>query len=256
MEARELGLDLEFGAGAELNVVVASAGVEGGISAAITADWNDVLEDGKFYVDEVGQRLSEGFECIFDLSGALNAFLRAFVKIGFDTPFGFVTLFKDSLNLVNVTLLDFSTSCPPLPIPQPGTLNGTTVAMNIGPDAHLRQPGATDIAEIVEVFGERDVDPNQNIQLPAGVMDADGDGDIDSDDVEAFVMGGGTLPAAIDLNADNKIDTDEARLIEDFNANGTIGTTLGDKQSVLLDWLRPVAAVPEQCDRDHWQRRQ
>ncbi len=85
-EARELGLDLEFGAGAELNVVVASAGVEGGINAAITADWHDVLKDGKFYIDELAQRLQQGIECIFELSGQLIAFLRAFVKIGFDTP--------------------------------------------------------------------------------------------------------------------------------------------------------------------------
>ena len=154
-EARELGLDLEFGAGAELNVVVASAGVEGGIHAAITADWNDVLKDGKFYIDEVGQRLAQGLECIFELSGSLDAFLRAFVKIGFDTPFGFVTLFSESLDLVNVTLVDFSLACPPLPIPQPGSLSGNTVLLNIGDRAGHRQPGAADVAEIVEVFGER-----------------------------------------------------------------------------------------------------
>jgi len=239
-EARELGLDMEFGAGAELNIVVASAGVEGGIHAAITADWNDVLKDGKFYVDELVQRLSQGLECIFELSGKLDAFLRAYVKIGFDTPFGFVTLFKKSLNLVNVTLLDFSVSCPPLPIPQPGSgadaddATDSNVLLNIGPRAGSRQPGATDVAEIVEVFGERDHTPGKNIQFPAAITDSDGDGDIDSDDVTAFIDGGGSLPADIDVNADDMIDTDEARLFEDFNANGTIGTTDDDKQSILL----------------------
>ncbi|MCP9780196.1 MULTISPECIES: DUF4347 domain-containing protein [Cyanobium] len=240
-EARELGLDLEFGAGAELNVVVASAGVEGGISASITADWHDVNEDGKFYIDELGQRLEQGIECIFELSGKLEAFLRAFVKLGFDTPFGFVTLFEESLDLLNVTLLDFSVSCPPLPIPQPGRwedpLTQATIILNIGPEAGQRQPGATDIAETVEVFGERltDDDPDTDLRaLDAGIIDSDGDGDIDSDDVGAWVAGGNTLDVLIDLNSDNKIDTDEARLLEDFNRNGTICTTEEDKRSVLL----------------------
>lgn len=241
-EARELGLDLEFGAGAELNVVVASAGVEGGIHAAITADWHDVLEDGKFYIDELASRLSQGIECIFELSGQLTAFLRAFVKIGFDTPFGFVTLFEDSLDLLNVTLLDFSASCPPLPIPQPGRWTSGShtgeITLNIGPEASHRQPGATDVAETVEVFGERDTDGTATvISFPtATIVDSDGDGDIDSDDVAAWINADPShhLSPTIDLNGDDKIDTDEARLIEDFNGNGSIGSNTADKQSVML----------------------
>ena len=81
----ELGFTMQFTAGAELNLSLfgigsVRAGVEGGIRADITADWNDPNDDGKFYLDEVLMQASRGPECIFDLDGALTAFLRAYVK--------------------------------------------------------------------------------------------------------------------------------------------------------------------------------
>jgi len=82
----------------------------------------------------------------------------------------------------------------------------------------------------------RDGNGSNVISFPAGITDSDGDGDIDSDDVDAWVAADAShqLPASIDLNGDNKIDTDEARLLEDFNGNGTVGTSDSDKHSILL----------------------
>ncbi|OLC13094.1 MAG: hypothetical protein AUH29_14540, partial [Candidatus Rokubacteria bacterium 13_1_40CM_69_27] len=179
-EVPEVGLSLEFKAAAELNVAVAEAGVEGGIRAEITADWHDDDHDGKVYLDELLANLLRGAKCIFDLEGALTAFLDAFVKVGFDTPFGFVTLFEDSFNLLKVTLLDFTVSCPPLPPPQPATLVGDTLFLNIGPRASLRQPGATDGAETVSIRGEADFDNNGVLTQ---TMDKNGDGKISADEL-------------------------------------------------------------------------
>ena len=182
----EFGISARASAGAELKLVVASAGVQGGIELKIGANWNDVLDDGHFFIDELGQRLQQGIQCIFDLEGALDAFFEAFLKLGLDTPFGFITLFSETFELVRVTLLEFSLGCPPLPIPQPGLLDGGDIRLNIGPHAGDRQAGAADEDEIVEVFGERDLgNDGPFISFPSGIDDADDDGDIDSEDVAA-----------------------------------------------------------------------
>ncbi|WP_413172043.1 DUF4347 domain-containing protein [Anabaena azotica] len=153
VDVPELGLIAEFSAGAELNIVVASAGVRGGIRAGVFADWNDPNGDGKLYFDELIDNAQRGLECIFDLEGSLKAFLEAYVKIGFDTPFGFVTLFKKSFSLASVTLLDFSHSCPPLPPPVLGHVDGSgKLTLYTGSNAGKRQPGySTDGDETLQV---------------------------------------------------------------------------------------------------------
>jgi Ca2+-binding RTX toxin-like protein len=150
-EMPELGLNATIGAGAELNVVIAKAGVEGGVSADLGADWNDLDDDGKVYFDELGIQLGRGLKCVFDLSGQLSAFLNFYASLGLSTPFGDITLWDKTINLLNITLFDFSYTCPPLPPPilahvSDGTdgFAPNTLVGHIGPFASLRQPGATD----------------------------------------------------------------------------------------------------------------
>lgn len=164
----EAGLNATFKAGAELNIAVASAGVEGGITAEINADWNDPDRNGKVYIDEIIKNAQQGLECIFDLEGALKAFLNAYVKIGFDTFFGFVTLFDESFNLATVTLLDFSHTCAPLPPPKLAHVEADgNLILHIGTNAGLRQPGySTDGDETISVR-----------QLSDGVMEVKGFGE-------------------------------------------------------------------------------
>ncbi len=157
-ESPELGLTIEFGAGAELSVIIAKAGVEGGVTANLTADWNDVDEDGKLYLDELVAQWNRGPECLFDFGGSLDAFLRFYVEVGLDTWFGFITLWEKTINLVDVTIFDFSYTCPPLPPPvlahisdgSDGYGSGTLV-VHVGEHAALRQPGATDEDDKVEL---------------------------------------------------------------------------------------------------------
>ncbi|RLQ23593.1 LEPR-XLL domain-containing protein [Seongchinamella sediminis] len=192
----ELGLGVEASAGAELNVVVASAGVNGGVRAEIGANWNDPDSDGKVYLDELARNFARGVECVFDLEGALSAFFDAFVKIGFDTPFGFVTIFSETLNLLDVTLLDFSASCPPLPPPLPGTLDGDDILLNIGDRAGDRQPGATDGEEEIFVLSE---------------MDRDGDG---------------VLTTLKDINGNGVIERTELEGVEDLDGDGELSSNV------------------------------
>src|SRR5262249_31901064 len=124
----ELGLSMEFTAGAELNVAFARAGVEGGISADITADWHDPNNDGKYYLDEVIANARKGPECIFDLSGSLSAFLRAYLKVEIDAGLFSITLIDTDFTIVDVTLFDFSHTCQPLPPPVPAHVSDGTGA--------------------------------------------------------------------------------------------------------------------------------
>src|SRR6185436_14751395 len=200
----ELGLSATIGAGAELNVVIAKAGVEGGITANLGADWNDIDDDGKVYFDELGIQLGRGLKCIFDLTGSLEAFLNFYAALGLSTPFGDITLWEKTINLVNITLFDFTCTCPPLPPPvlahvsdgSDGFTAGTLVG-HIGPYASLRQAGATDGKDkltitqaidegtglpipgsyLVEGFGEH--------QVYGGVSRIYIDGGADKDDIRA-----------------------------------------------------------------------
>lgn len=190
----ELGLAIEASAGAKLSVVVASAGVNGGVRAEIGANWHDNDNDGNVYLDELALNFSRGIECVFDLEGALNAFFDAFVKIGLDTPFGFITLFEEVLNLLEVTILDFSLSCPPLPPPVPATLDSDMILLNIGDRAGERQPGATDGDETILVVSE---------------FDRNGDG---------------IFAPLIDINENGVIEETELLAAEDLDGNGMINS--------------------------------
>ncbi|HKY31809.1 MAG TPA: LEPR-XLL domain-containing protein [Candidatus Polarisedimenticolia bacterium] len=187
----ELGVFMEFTAGAELNIAFARAGVEGGVRAEINANWNDPNEDGKFYIDEVFLQASRGPECIFDLEGALTAFLRAYLKIEIPLGFTSITIVDVDFTILDVTLFDFSLSCPPLPPPIPAhlsnggsgsgdpdtwngdtttlpggttltkdatTLESGTLIIHAGSFSDLRQPGANDIADDIKIRGEGEFD--------------------------------------------------------------------------------------------------
>ena len=145
---QELTLSATIGAGAELNVAVAKAGVEGGLKGVLGADLKDPNNDGKVYLDEFAYNLANGVECVFDYEGALKVFLEAYIKVGVDTPFGFVTLFKDRFKLAEATILDWSlVSCPPVDPElavsstvdgkQTLTLNMGALAVNVLPDGSI-----------------------------------------------------------------------------------------------------------------------
>jgi Ca2+-binding RTX toxin-like protein len=146
----ELSLSATIGAGAKLDVVVAKAGVEGGLKGTLAADLADPDNNGKVYVDELVDQLSNGVECVFDLSGSLEVFLSAYIKVGIDTPFGFVTLYKDRFKLAEATILDWSAHlCEPT-VPDVASASGSTLTLHMGSDASKVIPGKTEDGD--EVF--------------------------------------------------------------------------------------------------------
>src|SRR5262249_17871448 len=107
----EVTLHAEITAAAELNVVVASAGVGGGIFATINFDLHDPNHDGKLRGGELLDDFWVGMECLFDIEGEMTAKLFAYLKIGLDTPLGFITIFSTEITIADVVIFRFSYNC-------------------------------------------------------------------------------------------------------------------------------------------------
>ncbi|MEP0919876.1 DUF4347 domain-containing protein [Leptolyngbya sp. DQ-M1] len=182
----EVSLYATFTAGASLSVVVAEAGIEGGIKANIGANWNDPNNDGKVYIDEL---LSTPLPCVFDLSGSLDAFLRAYGRIGIDTfLFGFVTLFETDITIIDVTLFDFNLSCEERAKPPVlAAVENGVMKLNMGSRASLRGEGQTDGDENFTLkqleAGKIEVTYAGYTQVYSNVTSIEGDGGQGSDTI-------------------------------------------------------------------------
>jgi Ca2+-binding RTX toxin-like protein len=142
----------EIFAGAELNLGIASAGVEGGIILTINFDLYDPDRDGKVRINElVGNFLYE-FRygspalaplAIFDVFGDIALQLRAFIEILF---------FEASFEITPpITLVEFSIEFDREPILATERGDGSLL-LNIGPNSMARLNGDTrDIAEEIYV---------------------------------------------------------------------------------------------------------
>jgi Ca2+-binding RTX toxin-like protein len=167
----EVSLTGSIYAAAAVNVFVAEAGVGGGVFANVDFNLEDSKDnDGKIRLDQLSKEFAQGPLCIFDISGQMTASLNAYVKVGFDTPFGFVSVYSDSYDIASTTLLNFVHDCSDnitkladdgVNPAADGTLN-----LNIGPRAGMRG-GAdpTDGNEIISVT-----------QVADGVVDVTGFG--------------------------------------------------------------------------------
>jgi Ca2+-binding RTX toxin-like protein len=182
-----IGMEVEFGAGAELNLVLIWAGVEGGVRATIGAGWNDLNNDGRFHIPELITRFEQGIECIFELTGQLSAFLRAYGGIGIKIFGVKIVIFEKSFTLLDVVIFDFCIACPPIPPPVLAHKEGSTLVLNIGPDADQRQPGySEDGDEMIEVEQEGDtiiVSGFGEIQEYDGVTEIYADGGEGADEI-------------------------------------------------------------------------
>ena len=98
-------------AAASVDLVIISAGVRGGIELTFSLDLDDRPDpDGKLRILEIVDKLQNPI-CLFVVSGKIEAFLEAFVKIDL---FFFTEEF--SFELVRITLLEWSSACePPTP---------------------------------------------------------------------------------------------------------------------------------------------
>lgn len=155
----EVKINASVQASGEINVIVAAAGVGGGLFATVNLDLRDrdpatgnsvPYADGKIRLDELGKNFAaNGPLGIFTASGKLTAGLNAYIKVGVDLPFvGFVG-WQDSFDIATATLLDFDTDTSKL-APNPvlaefdPTLGANVLRLNIGPNAAARLAGNLD----------------------------------------------------------------------------------------------------------------
>jgi Ca2+-binding RTX toxin-like protein len=135
---------------AALDVIVASAGVGGGINGTVTFTVNDPDDDGngmdgRLRPKEILSDLQMSPLCIFDITGKITASLSAFIRVGIDTPFGFAG-WSDNFDIGSTTLADFSFDCdsmPPTPPVLATLLGDGTLRLNMGPNAGARVNGDT-----------------------------------------------------------------------------------------------------------------
>jgi Ca2+-binding RTX toxin-like protein len=187
---------------AALNLAVAKAGVGGGIFASADFRLNDPNQDGRVTLPEFEANMEKG--TIFYASGALDAFLNAFVEIK-------LWKFKKrwSYQIASVKLGEIGEQPKPSAeqIPELATLQAGVLRLNVGPYASYRlygdtsdgddsisvTPGSTPDSVIVHGFGLDQTyssvakivadggQGNDSITLNAGdTIDADlvgGDGD-------------------------------------------------------------------------------
>ncbi|MBF2026124.1 MAG: DUF4347 domain-containing protein [Oscillatoriales cyanobacterium C42_A2020_001] len=146
----EIRLTATINAFGAINIIVAGAGVGGGITANVNLDLRDPNNDGKVRINELASEFSaRGPLGIFNPSGKLEAGLSAYVRVGLDLPFvGFVG-WEESFDIARVTLLDFDLDASDLS-PSPvlaqfdASLGGSgTLRLNIGRFAGDRLTGDT-----------------------------------------------------------------------------------------------------------------
>jgi Ca2+-binding RTX toxin-like protein len=140
VDVPEVTLTAGITATAELNALVASAGVTGGIFSNVGFNLHDIPDpltgrtDGKVHLDELERDLRNGPVCIFDSDGSLRASLSAFIKFLF---------FKKTFDIASIELFKFHSECPDMtPILASEDASGV-LTLNMGPLAGQRRFGDT-----------------------------------------------------------------------------------------------------------------
>jgi Ca2+-binding RTX toxin-like protein len=132
-------------AGAAVDLVIISAGVRGGIELTFSLDLDDRPDpDGKLRIMEIVDKLQNPI-CLFVVSGKIEAFLDAFVKIDL---FFFTEEF--SFNLIRITLLEWSSACEP-PTPNLADADSGVLYLNVGDRAQHRNIAEDQIDDKLEV---------------------------------------------------------------------------------------------------------
>ncbi|MCC6232526.1 MAG: M10 family metallopeptidase C-terminal domain-containing protein, partial [Verrucomicrobiales bacterium] len=106
-EITELTLSGGLFAGAELDILIASAGVTGGIYADVLFDLRDNDDDGRVRIDEIVANAKDGPLCLFDVNGRIYVSLDAFLEVNL-----LIAKIDKEWNFGEITLLEFGLDCP------------------------------------------------------------------------------------------------------------------------------------------------
>ncbi len=203
----ELTLLGEIAVGAELNLGIASAGVEAAIGLRVNFDLYDPDHDGRVRIDELVSTFMYELECgnpakapmaIFDISGDIYFQLRAFLNI--------LMLELEFEITPKIVLFEFKIPFERAPIL--GTERADALLLNMGPNSESRLNGDTsDTSESMSVIyeggGSWSVYSGQFNVSSGGAQPYDGDRLIvyggEGNDVVDVDLGGCTSPVDIEF---------------------------------------------------------
>ena len=184
VDVPEISFIGEVYAQAGVSIGIASAGIIAGLRITVNLNLDDSPEpDGKLRIEEIFNKLQNPI-CLFEISGKLEAFIKAFVEINL-----FVTSIRFSFTLLELELLNFSGKCDP-PKPVLASQSGGTLTLNIGPLAGNRNVSPAVVDEEVTV---RPVDNEGTFSVSAfGVYQTFGpNGEFQNDTPITKVVGDG-----------------------------------------------------------------
>ncbi|AMV38241.1 matrixin family metalloprotease [Planctomyces sp. SH-PL62] len=156
VDVAEVEFYASIAAGAELNLGIASGGVEGGIHAEIDFNLHDYDADGKIRLSEFKKSLDLGPIHIFDVSGAIDVGLTAYAEVD-------VWLWSErwEYSIASRRLLDFNIKRPTAaldaPAFDPGQVDASgrlALRTSAEDDAYRILPGARDGEILIQTRGQ------------------------------------------------------------------------------------------------------
>jgi len=250
----ELTMDATIAAGVSASAVVAKAEVKGGVTGTAALDITDGGEltgtsDGKLRGSEVLD--ADSLLDLFTLSGALEAFLEASVKVGVDL--GFYEIMKTVWSeRFSTTLFEFELGSSGGSASQ-YYIEGATVFFdaNLNGEHEEGEPTA-----VTDVYGR------YNLDVPLLFFDTNDNGEIDSEEGQIVSMGGIDTSSGLEVETPlvapygskmlTPLSTIKQNLIEEGvtpeEAEAQIETAL-DLPDVDLDNFDPIKAIANGDER-------
>ncbi len=192
----EATLSAQIAVGAALSIVIAKIGVEGGIEATIFFNFADLDADGKIRFSEMAENvIANGGNplAVFDVSGLLEFFLRAYVEINL-----FITKIRFEYEFPRLKLFEFN-----IPFVRPGVLanlSGTDLTLHVGASAGERLNGniadgnesitVESVGSEVWVYSTMFGRPRDAAMKFSGVSKVIGDGGAGNDTIDASLVVG------------------------------------------------------------------
>ncbi|MCC6233547.1 MAG: hypothetical protein IT580_12930, partial [Verrucomicrobiales bacterium] len=147
VDVPELTLKGSLWAAGSIDIVIAEAGVRGGLEAQLDFNLNDPDDDGRVRVSELIANAKQDIRCIFDIHGKFTAFLEAYLIIDL-----FFFQIDETFRFAEITILEFDITCPVPVLANYVSAGGSeletadsagSLRLNIGDYAEEREEGDT-----------------------------------------------------------------------------------------------------------------
>lgn len=143
----ELTLGGSLYAAGSIDIVIAEAGVRGGVEVTVDFNLNDPDDDGRVRISEIIANARQDIRCIFDVHGEMKLFLEAYLIIDL-----FFFEIDATWRFAEITLLEFDIVCPQPVLANYVDAGGAeledadsagSLRLNMGPYADERELGDT-----------------------------------------------------------------------------------------------------------------